>query len=506
MLNKDFYPTPKSLIKEMLKDIPKEDLKEKRILEPSAGKGNIVDYIEQYVAGYREPRHVDNIDCIENDPDLLATLYGKGHNVVHNDFLKFNTNTFYDYIIMNPPFQNGDEHLLHAWEIMKDGQIVCILNAETLKNPYTGKRRLLLDIIEKNGTYSYKANAFITAERKTGVEIAIVRLKKSYEFKEFEGLTDNLKLANNVEINDRPMELAIRDRLENMLSAYKGLQNGFVDIYRLFSKIKAYAEVLGKLDSHDNVVGKPFGTDRYSERNYLVEALQKCPKEAWNYFFDNVRLSAWESIFSASTIASFATQRVRDNFKKDTAKQSKFEFTRENVESFIYNLIMSKGNILNQCVVDAFDLMTSYHEKNSIHVEGWKSNKAWKINRRIILPHIVTCNKGGGYTWYSKNYNIQRLDDIDRAMCFLSGDDFEKLQAADYTSNQDAPKNLLDQAFKQLIGAGKFSGVKQESKFFEISAYYKGTGHFYFKDEKLWEKFNITAAKGKNWLPDTTAI
>jgi len=176
------------------------------------------------------------------------------------------------------------------------------------------------------------------------------------------------------------------------------------------------------------------------------------------------------------------------------------------VESFIYNLIMSKGNILNQCVVDAFDLMTSYHEKNSIHVEGWKSNKAWKINRRIILPHIVTCNKGGGYTWYSKNYNIQRLDDIDRAMCFLSGDDFEKLQAADYTSNQDAPKNLLDQAFKQLIGVGKFSGVKQESKFFEISAYYKGTGHFYFKDEKLWEKFNITAAKGKNWLPDTTAI
>ena len=506
MINKDFYPTPKSVIKDMLSDVSKDDLKEKRILEPSAGKGDIIDYIEKYVAGYRDPVHLENIDCIENDPDLLATLYGKGHNVVHNDFLKFQTDTFYDFIIMNPPFQNGDEHLLHAWDIMKDGTIICVLNAETLKNTYTGKRKLLLDIIEKNGSFIYKENAFQTAERKTNVEIAIVTLKKTYSFKEFEGLTDGMHQSANVEIDNKPMEVAVRDRLENMLSAYKGLQNGFVEIYKLFSKIKAYAEVLGSLSSHDNVVGVPFGRDRYTERNYLVEALQKCPKEAWNYFFDNVRLTAWESIFDTSNIAAFATQKVRENFKKDTAKQAHFEFNRENVESFIYNILMSRGAILNQCVVDAFDLMTKFHIKNSVHQEGWKSNKCWKINRRIILPYIVTHSSGSGHTWYSKSYNDYRLDDIDRAMCFLSGEKFEDLQAQDIHSDLETPKNLLDFAFRRLISSGGFSGVKQESKFFEISAYYKGTGHFYFKDEKLWKKFNLTAAKGKNWLPDNVEI
>ncbi|MFH1320601.1 MAG: hypothetical protein ABII90_08110, partial [Bacteroidota bacterium] len=30
----------------------------------------------------------------------------------------------------------------------------------------------------------------------------------------------------------------------------------------------------------------------------------------------------------------------------------------------------------------------------------------------------------------------------------------------------------------------------------------KGTLHMTFKDEKVWEQFNIMAAKGKNWLPE----
>ncbi|MBL7128508.1 MAG: DUF4942 domain-containing protein [Ignavibacteria bacterium] len=29
----------------------------------------------------------------------------------------------------------------------------------------------------------------------------------------------------------------------------------------------------------------------------------------------------------------------------------------------------------------------------------------------------------------------------------------------------------------------------------------KGTIHLTFKDDKLWEKFNLEAARGKNWLP-----
>jgi hypothetical protein len=41
-----------------------------------------------------------------------------------------------------------------------------------------------------------------------------------------------------------------------------------------------------------------------------------------------------------------------------------------------------------------------------------------------------------------------------------------------------------------------------ESTFFKMRYFKKGTLHLEFKDADLWERFNITAAKGKNWLPE----
>jgi len=44
MFNKDFYPTPEHLISKMFSKVNKNTIK--NILEPSAGKGNIVDYLK----------------------------------------------------------------------------------------------------------------------------------------------------------------------------------------------------------------------------------------------------------------------------------------------------------------------------------------------------------------------------------------------------------------------------------------------------------------------------
>ena len=35
-----------------------------------------------------------------------------------------------------------------------------------------------------------------------------------------------------------------------------------------------------------------------------------------------------------------------------------------------------------------------------------------------------------------------------------------------------------------------------------MRSFKKGTLHMYFTDKGLWERFNLTAARGKNWLPD----
>lgn len=56
----------------------------------------------------------------------------------------------FDFIIMNPPFSNGDEHFIKAWEIADNTTIVCLLNSETINNPYSEKRKLVKKIIDDN--------------------------------------------------------------------------------------------------------------------------------------------------------------------------------------------------------------------------------------------------------------------------------------------------------------------------------------------------------------------
>jgi len=106
MLPKDFYPTPEPLIDRMLSGLDFEMIKS--ILEPSAGKGNIVEKIKEKEKIYSTPyNHFKfDIDCIEIEQNLQYILKGKNYRVVYNDFLTYNTMKEYDLIVMNPPFGN----------------------------------------------------------------------------------------------------------------------------------------------------------------------------------------------------------------------------------------------------------------------------------------------------------------------------------------------------------------------------------------------------------------
>ena len=68
--NRNFYPTPEKLINRMLSDI--DFTMVHTILEPSAGKGNIVDELmkiqERKNKWYKTYNF--NIDCIELDENL----------------------------------------------------------------------------------------------------------------------------------------------------------------------------------------------------------------------------------------------------------------------------------------------------------------------------------------------------------------------------------------------------------------------------------------------------
>jgi hypothetical protein len=116
-----------------------------------------------------------DIDSIELDQNLQHILKGKNYRVVHDDFLTYNSYKKYD-VNYESTFSNGDKHLLKAIEMQQQGgKIVCLLNAETLKNPYSNIRKELINQLEKyNAKVEFIQDAFSNAERKTNVETALI--------------------------------------------------------------------------------------------------------------------------------------------------------------------------------------------------------------------------------------------------------------------------------------------------------------------------------------------
>ena len=90
--------------------------------------------------------------AIEKSPELQGVLKSKGYSVIHDDFLTYSDALSFDVVFMNPPFSNADEHFLKAWDVVADGgTVVCLMNWETIANPYSEKRKLVASIIEKHG-------------------------------------------------------------------------------------------------------------------------------------------------------------------------------------------------------------------------------------------------------------------------------------------------------------------------------------------------------------------
>lgn len=196
----EFYPTPPKLAAKMVNcKFLKSEIK--TILEPSAGEGDLIDFllltieclkyrdccryiyksdismpyetviegvINEFVLpdfkkGKRSEKYNEKVDCIEADSNLCAILRSKEYRVYNDDFLAWDDDKHFDLIIMNPPFSNGDEHLLKAISIAEKtgSKIICLLNAETIRNPYSNKRKLLTNTLEKyNAEIEFVQNAF----------------------------------------------------------------------------------------------------------------------------------------------------------------------------------------------------------------------------------------------------------------------------------------------------------------------------------------------------------
>src|SRR5260221_5644913 len=104
MFTEEFYPTPPHVIGLMLDG---ETIEGKTILEPQAGKGDIVDYLLNHQAG--------QILAVEPHPHL-RTILARKCQLIGSDFLNTSSEDIspVPLNVMKPPIRADIKHIYHA--------------------------------------------------------------------------------------------------------------------------------------------------------------------------------------------------------------------------------------------------------------------------------------------------------------------------------------------------------------------------------------------------------
>jgi hypothetical protein len=109
-----FFPTPPLVIEQMLQLAEIED--GMTVLEPSAGKGDILDAVVRKQPGCK----LTHCEVVPRLQEILRRKHPEAE--AHSDFLELPVGQ-YDRVVMNPPFEKGQwiDHIRRAYEQLAPG-------------------------------------------------------------------------------------------------------------------------------------------------------------------------------------------------------------------------------------------------------------------------------------------------------------------------------------------------------------------------------------------------
>lgn len=471
---KGFYPTPPELADKLLSGIDWNYVG--TVLEPSAGKGNLVKAVAQKAHSLRYGETL-SVDCVEIAPYLRSILeyeFGgrredeirerrkqlndkEGWNavtrtegeltlmeaaekrrlereydwlhklsapVVHDDFLTFQSRKRYDLIVMNPPFADGDAHLLKAIELQKrwGGQIRCLLNAGTLLSPCTNRRKVLeRQLAELGAEIEYIEGGFANGERSTDVTVALIKIAIP-QVKEDSDIFQRLSEAAH--LDEEPAQdvtdMAVMDFMEQIVSRFNVEVDAGQELIREYRNMLPYL-----LDSFDK------------EDKFGFTTLTLCAGDpaksggrgsvpSVNKFLGLVRKKYWSALFSNKEFVGKLTSNLREKYRGMVDEMVKYDFTLFNIQKIAAQMNAEMGKGIQDTLVELFDKMTEKHtwypemEKNIHYYNGWKTNKAHKLGMKVILPIY-----GVFSSWSREAFELYEAEntifDIEKVFDYLDG-------------------------------------------------------------------------------------
>ena len=554
MFGIQFYPTPPNLVERMMSKVNLN--KVSYVLEPSAGKGDIIDGFRKYIkdrtksynlrqktkgkraeteffktkdecisyvnakfgiefttikefnkyfcdlADKNDDEEIEccidsydsdltnkvfEIEAVEIDTSLQAILKDKKIKIVGNDFAEYNPYCRYDLIMMNPPFKDGDKHLLKALKLIENGgQCVCILNAETLKNPYSDSRIYLTNLLEKyEADIEYIENAFRDAENATDVEIALVYVDiptKEIELDVFKNLVMGEEYKCDYEdYNDT--QLATDDIIGNFVKQYEFEAKAGAKVIDTFYSMQKY--IPNTDGGHSmislSVLGCSDDMDMKSTKFNPV-----------NTYIRLLRDKYWSLLFQSKEMSRLLTQTARDRYLYKIREFRDYDFTFSNIKQLQIELVSHLSTNIDDAILKQFDNFTyknSMDNASNVHYfTGWKTNDAFMINSKVIVPMrgVYDNRYGSGWSLYRARDFFEELEKI---FVYLDGG---KTEGADISS-----------ILHGYNYSNKYNGEKIQSKYFDVEFKKKGTAHIWFTNAELLKKFNIFGCQKHGWLPNS---
>lgn len=497
--NKDFYPTPDHVISMM--DI---DCRDKVVLEPSAGKGDLVEWLKSTGA--------KQVLVCEKDTDLAEIAQAKADKFLGYDFLQVQSAdvAHIDMIVMNPPFSEGVKHVLYAWEIAPDGcEIISLINYSNIEYKDYGKAGELREIIKSYGLSENLGNCFDTAERQTDVEVGLIKLFKpkagSTEFDGFFLEEDEVEQQENgiMKFN------AVRDAVQRYVAAVQ-----------LFDEHQVISSKMSKLTDIFKVGTFTFHIEYNKDIVSRDDFKKELQKKAWAHLFDKMDLK------------KYVTSGVMKDINKFVENQQSVPFTMKNVYRMFEIIVGTREETFNRSLVEAMDRFTKYTDENRYSVEGWKTNEGHMLNKVFIVPYMVSYSTGTHFS-LNHNSNVDYINDLVKVLCSITAKDYNSMpplynivryenvlysgeKYIQCFGDREFELKELEEYKKKLYEEGRPVTVVQgrpeygkwfDWGFFQVRAYKKGTMHLKFKDLKVWELINrkYAAIKGQV-LPEKLKI
>jgi|TARA_Y100000310_G_scaffold162046_1_gene161981 predicted rRNA methylase YqxC with S4 and FtsJ domains len=449
MFDKEFYPTPKEVYDSM-----GVDCIGKIVLEPSAGSGNIVDFL------------IDNgakeVLSIEKNKDLQKIVSSKSR-LIGDDFLKCTTEdiSHIDMIVMNPPFSNADAHILHAWEISPEGcEIIALCNWQTIENDYSVGRRNLTSIVSNNGDKVNLGDCFSDADRKTGIDIGLVKIFKPVVSDEFE--FEGFYMEEEQDIDGEGIM---------QFDEVRSLVNRYVSSVKCFDKLSIVMNELQNSSKGilDNEFSLTVGYDnKVSNKEDFCKHMQK---ESWKYIFNKMNLS------------KYVTSGVMKDINKFVETQQKYPFTMKNIYKMFEIIVGTRDQTFNRALEEAIDNFTKYTNENRFGVEGWKTNSGHMLNKKFIVDWMVEVGWHGDKMDLKYSQHADKITDLNKVLCGLTATNYDDIKDLRFffNDNKIQPSTWYDWGF------------------FKFKCFKKGTMHLKFKDNKDWYALNQAYGKLKGF-------